>query len=81
MTIRDRLKVEIDHLDENYLNLLYNIVCQFPHIEKQKSKEVSSRDIAAILQDIADNGGLGIDDPLKWQEEVRQDRSLPFREN
>jgi len=33
--------------------------------------------LAEILQSIADSGGLGITDPLAWQQEIRRDRPLP----
>ncbi|MEK8017474.1 MAG: hypothetical protein VSS75_011450 [Candidatus Parabeggiatoa sp.] len=33
-----------------------------------------------ILQKIADNGGPGIDDPVAWQREMRQDNPLVGRE-
>lgn len=31
MTVKDQLKSEIDRLDERYLDLVYKIICQFPH--------------------------------------------------
>jgi len=34
-----------------------------------------------ILQDIANSGGLDIDDPVEWQREERKDRPLPGRED
>lgn len=80
MRIKEQLKIEIDHLDESYLQLLYNITCQFPHVENQRQREVSNQHIADLFQNIADNGGLGINDPKKWQQEIREDRALPFRE-
>ena len=36
--------------------------------------------MAALLKEISDRGGLGIDDPVAWQREIRRDRELPFRE-
>lgn len=45
-----------------------------PPIERQ-------RKAVAILQDIANSGGLNIDDPIAWQREQRQDRPLPGRED
>lgn len=80
MKIKEQLKIEIDHLDESYLQLLYNIICQFPHVAKQRQREVSNQHVADLFQNIADNGGLGINDPKKWQQEIREDRALPFRE-
>jgi hypothetical protein len=56
MILKERLKAEIDNLDERY--------------EEQR---------VAILQEIADSGGLGIPDPSAWQRDIRQDRLLPFR--
>jgi hypothetical protein len=42
-------------------------------------KKSPNREIATLFQDIANAGGLGIHDPKKWQQEIREDRSLPFR--
>ena len=36
--------------------------------------------MAEILQSIAEEGGLGIADPIAWQQEVRCERVLPLRE-
>ncbi len=45
-----------------------------------KKPELPSQKMVDILQKIADNGGPGIDDPIAWQRELRQDRPLPERE-
>jgi hypothetical protein len=34
----------------------------------------------AVADRVSAAGGLGIDDPVAWQREVRQDRVLPGRE-
>ncbi len=70
MITKELLKEEIDWLDETYLELLYNIISQFPHVSQE---EALNQQIGAIFQDIADSGGLGIQDPLKWQQEIRKD--------
>ncbi len=75
MTVKELLKTEIDHLDDRYLELLYKIVCQFPRMAAKKDDAA-----VALLQNISDSGGLGIDDPQGWQREVRKDRPLPGRE-
>ena len=75
MTVKELLKTEIDQLDDNYLELLYKIVCQFPRLAAKKQD-----DALALLQEIADSGGLGIADPQEWQREVRRERPLPGRE-
>lgn len=64
MIAREQLKAEIDHLDERYLELAFKIICQFP---RAADKETSRRgqQIADILQEIADSGGLGISDPFE----------------
>lgn len=80
MIVKDKLKTEIDRLDNRYLELLYKIVCQFPHVSEKTHEEVQGQDIAALFQEIANAGGLDIRDPLKWQQEIRKDRPLPFRE-
>jgi len=82
MLVKERLKAEIDCLDERYLELAFKIICQFPHTPKKptwQEQEIAGQEIANILQEIADSGGLGISDPVEWQREVRQDRILPFR--
>jgi len=45
-----------------------------------KKQELSGQKSVDILQKIADNGGPGIDDPVAWQREIRQDNLLPGRE-
>ena len=77
MIVKEQVKAEIDCLDEHYLELAFKIICQFPHISDQQ--QVSGQQIAEVLQEIADSGGLEINDPVAWQREVRQDRILPFR--
>lgn len=47
---------------------------EIPPIEQQQKA-------VTILQDIANSGGLDIDDPVAWQREQRQDRPLPGRED
>ena len=85
MIAREQLKTEIDHLDEHYLELAFNIICQFPRAAPHKPQAADGSTIGKskramdIAQEIADSGGLGIDDPVAWQREVRQDRALPFR--
>lgn len=47
----------------------------------QKLEEPNGRKLVAILQKIADRGGIpSIKDPVKWQREIRKDRPLPGRE-
>ncbi|MEN8216976.1 MAG: hypothetical protein ABFS56_11515 [Pseudomonadota bacterium] len=41
-----------------------------------KKPELSGQKAVEILQKIADNGGPGIDDPVAWQREIRQDNPL-----
>ena len=80
MTVKDQLITEINRLDERYLELLYKIICQFPHVCNINQNVEQGQQIIAIFQEIADAGGLGIHDPQEWQKEIRKDRSLPFRE-
>nr|VFJ55075.1 MAG: hypothetical protein BECKFW1821A_GA0114235_105118 [Candidatus Kentron sp. FW] len=85
MIARERLKAEIEHLDERYLELASNIICQFPRAASDKSRVVDdlaigkSKRAMDIVREIADRYGLGIDDPVAWQREVRKDRALPSR--
>ena len=80
MVVKEQLKLQIDRLDEQYLDLAYKIICQFPHSQEKVRKEAANRKIAILFQDIANAGGLGIADPKKWQQEMREDRYLPFRD-
>lgn len=81
MIEKKQLKTEIDRLDDRYLELVYKIICQFPHVSDKPQVIEQGQTIANIFQEIADSGGLGISDPLAWQREIRQDRALPFRVN
>ena len=47
---------------------------EIPPIEEQQKA-------VTILQDIANSGGLDIDDHVEWQREQRQDKPLPGRED
>ena len=84
MIAKEQIKFEIDRLDERYLGLVYKIICQFtqiqvPHVQEKVQKKAANRELTILFQDIANTGGLGIKDPKKWQQEIREDRSLPLR--
>lgn len=79
MRVKEKLKFEIEQLDEHYLELLFKIVRQFPHVDEKPKGNKQSQKILEILQDISNSGGLGINDPVAWQHDIRQDRELPFR--
>lgn len=79
MIAREQLKSEIERMDDRYLELAFKIICQFPHATIKQKMRHHGQKPADILQEIADSGGLGISDPLAWQREVRQDSTLPFR--
>jgi hypothetical protein len=81
MEARSQIITEITKLDERYLGLLYKIIRQFPHAQEGRGEKMPEQQVAEILQEIADAGGLEIDSPQTWQHEVRSDRLLPFREN
>ncbi len=81
MIDRNQIVSEIENLDERYLDLLYKIVRQFPRASESNGKKAKGRQIAAILQEIADEGGLRIESPQEWQSAIRRDRPLPFRKN
>ena len=81
MSIKEQLKIEIDRLDEQYLDLLYKIIRQFPQVSKKNTIKLTGQKIASICKEIADSGGLGIQNPEKWQQEIRKDRPLPLRES
>ena len=79
MLLKEQLKTEIDYLDERYLELLYKITRQFPHISPKTQVEEEKETVVDLFQEIADAGGLGIKNPEVWQREIRQERPLPFR--
>jgi len=79
MLLKEKLKTEIDYLDERYLELLYKITRQFPHIPKKTQVNAQKQTVVALFREIADAGGLGIKKPDMWQREIRQERPLPFR--
>lgn len=79
MLLKEQLKAEIDNLDERYLELLYKIARQFPRIAKATKNAEQKQTAAALFQDIADSGGLGIKNPDLWQRKTRKERPLPFR--
>nr|VFK28541.1 MAG: hypothetical protein BECKLPF1236A_GA0070988_106652 [Candidatus Kentron sp. LPFa]VFK28639.1 MAG: hypothetical protein BECKLPF1236A_GA0070988_106772 [Candidatus Kentron sp. LPFa]VFK36590.1 MAG: hypothetical protein BECKLPF1236C_GA0070990_106502 [Candidatus Kentron sp. LPFa] len=78
-------KTEIDCLDGRYLELVLNIIRQFPRAASDRPQAVNeletgkSKRAMDIAQEIADSGGLGIGDPVAWQREIRRDRTLPSR--
>jgi len=55
-----------------YVTILDELPIEKPELTGQKAID--------ILQKIADNGGPGIDDPVAWQREIRQDNPLLGRE-
>ncbi len=81
MIERTQIITEIAKLDDRYLDLLYRIVRQFPHTSEGGRRKTPGGQIAAILREIADTGGLGIESPQEWQHSIREDRPLPDREN
>jgi hypothetical protein len=52
-------------------------------VREQLKAEIDTKDNIVnpmdVFQQLADNGGLGISDPLAWQDEQRQERELPGR--
>ena len=75
MTVKEKLIMEIDQLDEKKLEFLYNIAYQLINIDKNrviKSKKNSNK-VVNIFQKIANSGGLGVRDPVKWQQNIRKD--------
>ncbi|MDY6991161.1 MAG: hypothetical protein SVR94_00955 [Pseudomonadota bacterium] len=73
---RDAQKTQIEYFWEQHIAKISKELGIYilPH-------KSSGQVIADIFQEIADSGGLGIRDPVTWQQEVRQERSLPFRNN
>lgn len=56
MIARIELKQEIDRLDEQYLELVYNILRQFPQSQKEKPiiQKFSLLNILATLEEVED---------------------------
>ena len=81
MTLKDRLKTEIERLDDRALELLYKIARQLPHLPEGNQDTPGSKEIVALLQAIANMGGLGIENPSAWQRDSRHDRPLPWRKS
>ncbi len=53
------------------------IKVQVTMLDDLPKPEISANNKAVeILQKIADNGGPGIDDPVAWEREMRQDNPL-----
>ena len=81
MNTRSQIIKEIYEIDERYLDLLYRITRQLPHVSPSHSTEGHiGGAVAKILHEIAAEGGLGISEPEAWQRDIRRDRSLPFRD-
>lgn len=79
MAIKDQLKAEIENLNDQSIELLYKIARQLTHISAENQSEPSGKDAVLIFQEIANMGGIGIQDPQEWQRDIRNDRGLPFR--
>ena len=74
---KESLKSAIDQMDERDLPMLYRMIGELQELNQPKS----GKRMAAILQRMADRNALAdIDDPVKWQREIREDRPLPGRE-
>lgn len=72
-----RLKVK-DQADYNLLvRLAKRLGIELTEMEepKQVDKNASEK-MAAILDDLASNGGINIDDPTEWQKNIRKDREI-----
>jgi hypothetical protein len=78
-TIRSEIKT-LPHTDKLYLlQMLVQEIVKEERIPLQPQKQ--GQYAANILQRMADRNALAhISDPVKWQNEIRQDRSLPERE-
>jgi hypothetical protein len=68
MVTRELLKKQIDCLDESYLELIYNILCQFPHLS----------DTASQSSDLTDDPAVGMwkereemQDSTEWVRQLR----------
>ena len=78
MLYREQIKKLVDRLDDRYLEIVFNIISQFLYTAPKQPDLDDGKSAVDILQEIADEGGLGIDDPVAWQKEIREDRELPF---
>ncbi|VEN73120.1 conserved hypothetical protein [Candidatus Desulfarcum epimagneticum] len=64
MIARNRLKTEIDQLDDRHVELLYRIVRRLSHASGNTRFMEKESEIEKIFQQIADDGGLGIEAPV-----------------
>ncbi len=72
-----RLKVK-DQADYNLLvRLAKRLGIELTELEEPKEVDKNaSEKMAAILDDLASNGGINIDDPTEWQKNIRKDREI-----
>lgn len=56
MTVKEELIAEIEQLDEQYLELLYKIVRQFPHIAAKENDSTSHSAFLLSMAGMFDSG-------------------------
>ena len=50
-------------------------------VPKEKSEKEKSKKLIQLMDNMLSKGGIkSISDPVKWQREIRKDRSLPGRD-
>ena len=72
-----RLKVK-DKADYNLLvRLAKRLDIELTEVDEEvQNKATSSEKMAEILDEIAADGGISIEDPSQWQKNIRKDRQL-----
>jgi hypothetical protein len=58
----------------------FKVVATLTPVLSEAEKKQAHRAAMEALRSIAERGGLGIEDPVAWQREIRKDRSLPGRD-
>ena len=72
--------IKIPEIYRNRLNGNIKVIILKQEEEHLSKTAQRGNHMAEILQSIAEEGGLGIADPVAWQQAMRCDRPLPLRE-
>ena len=58
----------------------FRVVATLTPVESESDQKAAHQAAMEALRSITAKGGLGIEDPVAWQREIRKDRPLPGRE-
>ena len=74
-----RITIEVTRPEDQ--RLLESLLSRLGIPNQTEEVPMNGEKVARFMQELADGQGLtSIKDPVAWQREVRQDRSLPFRD-